>query len=141
MIQLYLLSVLCNGLSGFILFSGNEEDSFDKPPVSLNSPTAHLVLGILSVVTGILKILSPIPSANGNSVFLLGDLLPAAAGILAGLILIFGIYRQDVSTNTPETSGSLDRFASSLLHYRKFVGILFMAAAFIHFIFAGLPLL
>jgi hypothetical protein len=142
MIQLYFLSVLCNGLSGYILFTEDDNTGDElavKAPVSVNSPTFHLVLGIISIVTAILKILSPTVSAAGKSIFLFGDFLPVAAGLIAGLLLIFGMYRQNITT--PESAGSLDRFAITLLASRKVVGIALLAVAIIHFIFAGLPLL
>jgi hypothetical protein len=144
MIQLYFLSVLCNGLSGYILFTedNDKEDELGvKSPVSVNSPTFHLVLGIISIVTAVLKILSPTASSTGKSIFLFGDLLPVAAGLIAGLLLIFGIYRQSASSPDSENTGSLDRFAVTLLASRKVVGIMLLAVAIIHFIFAGLPLL
>ena len=135
MIQLYFLSILCNGLSGFILFAGNEseesEDSINKNiRFSLNTPTFHLVLGILCAVTGVLKLLSP----TMDGILLLGDLIPAAAGIIAGIILIFGIYRQDISA-APENPGALDRFGVSLLRFRRAIGLGLIVVAFLHFLF------
>ena len=132
MIQLYFLSIICNSLAGYLLYSQNES-SFEKSPLSVNTPTFHLVLGILCAVTGILKILSPAE----KGLFFLGDLVPAASGIIAGLALIFGIYRQ----NTVSKSGELERIGSNLLVFRKPIGIGLMGSALLHFIFGGLPLL
>ncbi len=129
MIQLYFLSILCNGLSGYILFASKEEQTIEKG-LSLKNPTFHLVLGILSAVTGVLKLLSP----TMDGVLLIGDLIPAAAGIAAGLLLIFGIYRQDTSA-VSENQGKLDKFGVSLLRFRKAVGLLLFAIAGIHFLF------
>jgi len=116
MIQLYFLSILCNGVAGYILFSMNEGES-SKPQLSINNPTFYLVLGILSAVTGILKLLSPIPYGVNSvrGVLIFGDLIPAAAGIVAGLIFIFGIYRKEGA----ESSGELDRIGTSLLALKK----------------------
>jgi len=139
MIQLYFLSILCNGLSGYILFAGNDgEDSEESTAdsigksirFSLNTPTFHLVLGILCAVTGILKLLSP----TMDKYILLGDLVPAAAGIIAGILLIFGIYRQDVSV-APENPGALDRFGITLLKFRKAIGFGLIIVALLHFLF------
>jgi hypothetical protein len=133
MIQLYFLSVLCNGLTGYILFAGGESDSIEKGGrFSLNNPTFHLVLGVISAVTGFLKLLSPITN-EGHSIYLLGDLLPAAAGVTAGLLLIFGIYRQDSISS--ESQSSLDRLGASLLRFRKAVGLGLVAVALVHFLF------
>ncbi|WP_461246576.1 hypothetical protein [Treponema sp. R6D11] len=139
MIQLYFLSILCNGLSGYILFAGNgngeaedaSTDSIEKSlSFSLNTPTFHLVLGILCAVTGILKLLSP----TMDGILILGDLIPSAAGIIAGILLVFGIYRQDISA-APENPGSLDRLGASLLRFRRTVGFALIAVAFLHFLF------
>ncbi|MDR1837218.1 MAG: hypothetical protein LBQ89_06115 [Treponema sp.] len=132
MIQLYFLSVLCNGLSGYILFTGKEDETAGKTQdlfkeFSINNPVFNLVLGILSAVTGILKLLSP--AMGGFRFPIFGDLIPSAAGIIAGFLLIFGIYRKETS------SESIDRLASSLLNLRKPLGLGLLAAALIHFLF------
>jgi hypothetical protein len=130
MIQLYFLSILCNGLSGFILFAGKEEESVEGNALfSINNPMFHLVLGILSAVTGVLKLLSP----TMDGIPILGDLIPAAAGVTAGLLLIFGMYRQ--STASPESKGELDRIGFNLLRFRKTFGLGLMIVALIHFLF------
>jgi len=130
MIQLYFLSIICNGLAGYFIFSENK-DNFDKS--SESTSTFHLVLGILCAVIGVLKILSPAE----KGLFFLGDLVPAASGIIAGLVLIFGMYRQ----NTFSKSNELERIGSNLLAFRKPIGIGLMLSALLHFIFGGLPLL
>ena len=135
MIQLYFLSVLCNGLCGYILFSGNEGQTVEEQqrfPV-VNNPVFHLVLGIVSAVTGVLKLLSP----SMDRILILGDLIPAAAGIIAGFLLIFGIYRQDknLTSESAVMDNSLDNLASGLLRFRKPLGLGLFAAALIHFLF------
>jgi len=126
MIQLYFLSILCNGLSGYLLFSGNDSEAVEN---SRFNPTAHLVLGILSAVVGVLKLLSPAM----DTTFFFGDLFPAVGGIAAGYLLIFGIYRQD-SFSTSPPGGSLDKFGVNLLRFRKFIGLGLMAVAVLHFL-------
>jgi len=133
MIQLYFLSVLCNGFSGYLLFAGNESETAEK--LRFSSPTFHLVLGIMSAVVGVLKLLSP-----SKPPFFFGDLLPAAAGIAAGFLLIFGIYRQDTFAAS-SSEGSLDQLGTSLLRFRKFIGLGLIAVAFLHFLFAEVPCL
>nr|AGS52372.1 hypothetical protein [uncultured bacterium contig00077] len=128
--QLYFLSILCNGLAGFILFTGKDSQPVENTAkFSLQNPTIHLVLGILCSVTGVLKLLSPMKTA------LLGDLVPAAAGVTAGLLLIFGIYRHDVSSSSEEPSGTLDRLGENLMKFRKTVGLGLLAVALLHFLF------
>jgi predicted benzoate:H+ symporter BenE len=127
MIQLYFLSIVCNGLAGYVLFAGSDSKIREKTNFSINNTTFYLVLGIISIVTGVLKLLSP----TLDGIPILGDLLPAAAGVIAGIMLIFGIYRQDTS----EKSGELDRFGTSLLAFRKPIGLALMAVALVHFLF------
>jgi hypothetical protein len=143
MIQLYFLSILCNGLCGYILFAGNgdegaedsAEDSINRSiRFSLNTPTFHLVLGVLCAVTGVLKLLSPVVNEGQSVIYVLGDLVPSAAGVIAGILLIFGIYRQDISA-APENPGALDRFGMSLLRFRKAIGLGLIIVAFLHFLF------
>jgi len=132
MIQLYFLSILCNGLAGYALFAGGDNESFSedsekKLRFSITNPTFFLILGILCIATGALKLLSP----TLDGIPLLGDLIPSAAGIVAGLILIFGIYRQDVSAK----AGELDRLGTNLLAYRKPIGVGLFVISLIHFLF------
>jgi len=113
------------------LFAGNDDgtDITKKMlPFSMENPTFYLVLGILSAVTGFLKLLSP----TMDGILLLGDLVPAASGIIAGLLMIFGIYRKDASSST---EGQLDRLGANLLRFRKSVGLGLMGTALIHFLF------
>jgi len=135
MIQLYVLSILCNGLAGYVLFTGSDND-LEGSAISLNNPTFHLALGILSLVTGVLKLLSPLPSGinAARGILILGDLLPAAGGIIAGLVLIFGLYRRDSSPGT----GSLDQLGANLLTFRKPIALMLFAVSLIHFILGEL---
>ena len=134
MIQLYFLSIVCNGLSGYSLFAGNEGEAAEKS--RFFNPTTCLVLGILSAVVGFLKILSP----SADNLLILGDLLPAAGGIIAGFLLIFGIYRQD-SFSTSQAHGTLSGLGVSLLQFRKVIGLGLMVIALLHFLFHDVNIL
>ena len=132
MIQLYFLSILLNGLIGFLLvFVDNDKESSIE--ISMKFPFAsggfRLVLGILAAITGILKLLSPV---NGQ-IPILGDLLPALAGIAAGFVIIFGFYRENSSRVDQESQ--LDRVGDAFLRYKKAAGILLIAIAVLHFLF------
>lgn len=139
--QLYFLSILCNGLSGYLLFAGNGDNDgnggYDAGNTgvsfSLRTPVFSLVLGILSAVIGALKLLSPFDS----KFYIFGDLVPAIAGVTAGLLLIFGIYRNTSSeiSGLSETSGTLDRLAKTLLRSRKPLGLALLGVALLHFLF------
>jgi len=131
MIQLYFLSILCNGLSGYLLFSGNENANENEIIEKSRFHTVHLVLGILSAVVGFLKLLSP----NADNILILGDLLPALGGVAAGFLLFFGIYRQDALAVSQAQMSSLDSVGVSLLRFRKSIGLGLLAIALLHFLF------
>jgi uncharacterized membrane protein len=137
MIQLYLLSIVLNGLIGFLLVFGETIDGGSTGngfKISFSSWSFSLVIGILAAITGVLKLLSPIPMEKTQAqVFILGDLLPAVAGIAAGFILIFGFYREN-SAQT-ETDGKLNRIGDASLRYKKAIGIALLVIAALHFLF------
>jgi len=137
MIQLYFLSILCNALAGYVLFAGNDND-FDNSFFPIKNPVFYLVLGIISIVTGVLKLLSP----TLDGILILGDLVPASAGVISGLILIFGIYsqtskmnKQDLQSLDSDKQGQLERIGTNLLTFRKPIGIGLLVCALIHFLF------
>jgi hypothetical protein len=130
MVQLYFLSILCNALSGYVLFTGNDNETAEKSLSFAENPTFNLVLGILSAVTGVLKLLSP----TVDKIPIIGDLVPALSGIAAGLVLIFGIYRQGTSSVSTSTN-SLDSLAVTFLSFRKPLGLGLLAVAVLHFLF------
>jgi len=132
MVQLYFLSIILNALAGFLLVFGDviEGDSAAKGiRLFVSSGGFCLALGILAAITGILKFLSPI----NNKTPILGDMLPALAGITAGFILIFGFYRENSAKSGDESN--LDRIGDALLHYKKAAGIVLLAVAALHFLF------
>jgi len=130
MVQLYFLSILCNALSGYVLFAGNNNETSEKPISFADNPTFILALGILSAVTGVLKLLSP----TVDRIPIIGDLVPAVTGLAAGLVLIFGIYRHNMSSAS-SSSNSLDSLAVTLLSFRKPLGLGLFAVALLHFLF------
>ena len=133
MVQFYLLSIVINGVTGFLLVFGDVIDgdsTANGVKLFLSSWGFRLVLGILAVLTGILKFLSPIM----NKMPILGDFLPALGGLVAGFILIFSFYREN-SAKSGENEGNLDRIGDMFLHYRKAIGIALLAIAALHFLF------
>jgi hypothetical protein len=134
MVQLYFLSVLFNGLSGYVFILGDREEKGTIESgfkFSFGNDTFRLVLGILSAVMGLLKLLSP----SMDNILILGDLLPALMGLLAGFILIFGYYREHSSAENQGEKGKLDRIGEALLKCRKGFGFILLVTALLHFIF------
>jgi hypothetical protein len=131
MIQFYFLSILLNGLSGYALIGDSEEDDDAVSPemgfrLSLQNEICRLILGAATIITGLLKILS---SLKGD-VPVVGDLVPALAGFLAGFVLVFEYYRGR-STLEPEHTEKIEQV---LMHNKKWVGYFALAAAVLHFI-------
>jgi hypothetical protein len=130
--QLYFLSILFNAVAGYLLISsgGRENESIeDGMKFSPRSGAFRLVLGILTAGTGVLKLLSPTVGLP-----ILGDLIPALAGMAAGFMLLFGYYREHSSIAASAESG-LDRMGETMLRYKKAAGILLIAVAALHFLF------
>ena len=131
MLPVYLLSVVLNGLVGIILSFCKEEPDTGAMSFSLNNETVRLVIGGLSFITGILKILSPV---HGN-VPVIGDLFPALTGIGGGFFLSFEFYRKKASGGGGAALDFLERIASLINRNRKLSGFVCIAAAVLHFIF------
>ena len=129
MLPVYLLSVVLNGLVGIILAFCKEETESGAISFSLNNETTRLVIGVLSFVTGILKILSPV---RGN-IPVIGDLFPAIAGLAGGFVLVFEYYRSKASDAS--ILDYMERIVSLITRQRKIAGFVCIAVAAIHFIF------
>ncbi|MDR1105854.1 MAG: hypothetical protein LBL44_05815 [Treponema sp.] len=128
MIQFYFLSVLFNALTGFILFTGDGESSLEERlKLPVNNEIFRLVLGILAMITGLLKLLS---SVQGD-IPVIGDLIPAAAGLVTGFILIYSYYDEHAAP----AEGAFRNFGGAVLRNKKWIGLAAMAAAVLHFLF------
>jgi len=115
---------------------GDEDDSiFDKKiEFALNSKgtffddmTFRLVVAILSGLVGLMKLLSTVQ----EDVPIIGDLIPAIAGMSACFALLIEFYTQksSVSFNLPEVLTSI------FVGGRKYLGIFCIIAGVLHFIF------
>ena len=143
MVQFYFLSIVLNCLAGYILIQGDENEDLElKGGFSkdqslgsiLKSETFRLVVGILSVVTGLLKILS----VTDGDVPVIGDLVPALMGFLTGFILIFEFYRSRSSLEDSEQSEKINRI---LVSNKRIIGFAALIAAVLHFLFPRVMLL
>jgi uncharacterized membrane-anchored protein len=136
MIQFYFLSILFNAVAGYILSIDRKEDegSLDTGlKFSFRNDTFRLVLGILTMVVGLLKLLS---STQGD-IPVIGDLIPAVVGFGAGFTLIFEYYNSRSALNTEKT----DKLALFLEHNKKWIGFIAIASAALHFLFPSVLLL
>lgn len=129
MIQFYFLSILLNALAGYGL--AMDQDKQTPAPGSLKeyllNETFRLVLGVLTLSTGFFKLLS----AVRGDIPIIGDLVPAAAGLAAGFALAFEFYR----SHTTIPSLASERLELIFVKNRKWLGYGAMAAAVAHFLF------
>ena len=129
MMQIYFLSIVFNALTGYMLVFEDEKKNPDTPGFSLRDEKYRLILGILTVAAGVLKLLSAV---NGD-VRILGDLFPAAAGMVSGFILVLE-YLKNNSTVVHDEPGKTN-INLVLFRNRKIIGIAAIAAAILHFLF------
>ena len=147
MLQFYFLSILLNLVTGLILFCEKEpvQDSLfdddldlsDKASESaasnnpilgfMESKNFKLVLGVLSVLVGLMKLLSVVQ----NDVPVIGDLFPAVAGLVGGFCILLQFYME---------TNSIDYVPNGLLQTifvdnRRTIGSCCLVVATIHFIF------
>ena len=105
MIQFYFLSIVCNALAGYALTRNTDalDDIKHQASFTLSArnPTFRLLLGLLSFVTGLFKLLSAtdLPFA--------GDLIPALTGIGSGVLLFYDYYANTTTLTTESKVRSL----------------------------------
>lgn len=146
MLQMYFLSIILNVLAGLILLSKKPvEDTTEAPEKKRNliedmnkslsennffqNKSFALVIAILALLTGIIKLFCV---AKGG-IIILGDLLPALAGITAGFAILLNYYLSTatVATNLPAFLKTI--FVDNI----SWVGIIACAIALLHFIMPG----
>ena len=88
-----------------------------------------LGLAILSFLIGIFKLLS----VTRGDVIIVGDLLPALAGLIMGSILALEYYQERSSSETAD----LGKFSGFLLNTRQTFGLAGIIIAILHFLFPG----
>jgi hypothetical protein len=148
MVQLIILSIAFNGFAGFLIIfgdlGGTNSAEGDKK-ISFTGDGLGLVVGILAAVIGVIKLFAPArklvdlvgetPEKLPKSIPILGDFLPALAGLAAGYILIYGFYRKHSANVNAEEK--INTFGDTFLQYKKAVGIVIMIIALLHFFFYG----
>ena len=102
-------------------FAINSKDTF------FDDMTFRLVVAILSGLTGVLKLLSTVQ----NDVPVIGDLIPAVAGLAAcfALLIEFCIQKSKVELKLPAF------LTTVFIGGRKYLGIFCIIAGVLHFIF------
>jgi hypothetical protein len=136
MIQFYFLSILFNALSGYMLITdGDRGEESPSPGIQflINNGTFRMVLGILTLITGLLKLLS---SVQGD-VPVVGDLIPSLVGFVMGFILVFDYFRKHSSPDVQK----YEKIEAVLAKNRRLIGFVALASAALHFMFPQVLLL
>jgi len=132
MVQFYALSVVINVLCGLLLtLEENEKRTgvMSRLKKALDDRGVKFVLGSGALVVGVFKILTPM----AGDVPVIGDLLPALAGVAVGGVFLTEFYRSssDVSTET------VQKLDNTLLVNKRYIGILAVGSAVVHFLMPG----
>jgi hypothetical protein len=129
MIQFYFLSILFNVAAGYLLTVEDEDDGVIETGLRLsaNSETFRLILGVLTMVVGLLKLLSP----TQGDIPIVGDLVPALLGLFSGFVLVFLYYRNKTSIE----SEKVDHLGRILSKNKRWLGFIAIASAALHFLF------
>jgi hypothetical protein len=132
--QLWFLSVLLNVLAGLVLIfsvtdaegASDTPESFSTAPAFFENKTFRLVLGILCALVGVIKL-----GVTLTGVPVVGDLLPALAGIAAGGALLVDYY-----TNSSSLAVDFPAIVQKIcFEDKKYLGIAAIIVAVLHFIF------
>ena len=137
MAQFYLLSVLSLVLAGSLAASGfitERMASLAALSDLAERRNVSMTVGVLALAVGILKFFLRAP---GDGVAVVGDLLPAIAGIATGGVLLLSqSYRP--GERDPELPRSQTQM---LVEYRNPIGLVGLLVGLLHFLFPATVIL
>lgn len=137
MLQFYFLSILANTLAGLTLtadYFGDRVKGFAPFRDLLGRGNVRTTIGISAFVVGFLKLLI---RSTPSDVPVVGDLLPALAGLTMGSALVLAIIKER-GTVPGEKVDSLEK---TVMTYRIPLGIAGLVIAALHFLVPGALLL
>ena len=137
MAQFYLLSVFANIVAGLTLAGDylGEKFAFLASYKNLReNRAAPIVIGIATLAVGLITFFVRAP---GDTVPIVGDLLPSLAGIAMGITLLVESFRQQVDSRGPQ----VEKLSKALISYRVPAGIAGVAIAMVHFLFPAAVIL
>lgn len=129
--QIYFASVLLNLLGGVLLLAPRVKDQDVRSVIQ--KPGLRVTVAVLVILAGLAKFVFTAPFED---VAIVGDLLPALAGITVGLVLLGDLYA--ARPDAVEPAGWFRRNANAV---RIPVAIVGIAAAVAHFVFPGTVIL
>lgn len=133
MIQFYLLSVILNILCGYALSANRDASSSDivrGARLIIADKGLRMALAVLSIAVGVLKLFF----ALRGDFPVIGDFLPATAGIVVGSALFLDVSDEEhLPFMKPGTLvAGIEKF---LVSYKVSIGYVGMLAGLIHFLF------
>lgn len=137
MAQFYLLSVLSLLLAGSLAASGfltERMASLAALSDLAERRSVAMTVGVLALAVGILKFFLRAP---GDGVAVVGDLLPALAGIVTGGVLLLA-QSQRPGERDPELPRSQTQM---LVEYRNPIGLVGLLVGLLHFLFPATVIL
>jgi hypothetical protein len=131
--QFYFLSIVANAFAGLLLaadYLGQKVPFFAEWRKLLANRTFEITLGVAVASTGVLKLIILSPREYAPVV---GDLLPALAGILLGAVLLGEV----LFNRTGHGGEKVKRAARIAIGYRVPIGIAGLIVAALHFVVPG----
>ena len=138
--QFYLITIVANVVVGLALASdylGKKMTFFKGFSVIRENRTTEIVIGLLTVIIGVLKLIVKSP---GEAIPVVGDFLPALSGIFLGLMLLAEAFPTQISTEK-EGQVTVKKAERKILAYSAPIGIAGVVIALVHFIIPGVPVL
>ncbi len=129
MMQFYFLSITANILAGLALtadYLGEKFKAFSPFKELFGKRGFKIGAGASALIIGFMKLL--IRSSAGD-VPVVGDLLPALAGLGMGAALLFDLYKEKATVKS-ETLGSLEK---AVVTYKVPLGLSGLAVGVLHF--------
>lgn len=144
MVQFYCLSVVMNIFVGLILVYGvdltsaGQEGGMPAVPDAdsssagkkgfkgLNARSVRFLIGLISIVVAFIKLFSPY-----GGIVIIGDLLPACAGLMGGASILLEFYAVSTSVKDFELD---ERLKSIFIDSRKYIGVGCFVSALLHFV-------
>jgi purine-cytosine permease-like protein len=136
MVQFYALSVFVNLFIGSLLSidgKSGEASFFSRMKEVLEDGGFKFSLGILSLIIGFFKILTP----TIGDIPVVGDFLPAVTGIVLGGVLLLEFFR----TKSDVSSEAISKIEGAVVQNRKFIGVAGIVVGILHFLMPAVPII
>ena len=133
MVQFYFLSILANILAGLTLAMDYLSEKFNALVAfkdMFGKRGTKITVGLLAFIVGFLKLLI---RSTGEDVPLIGDFLPAVAGLGMGAAILLEFFKE--RTNLP--AEKVSNLEKAVITYKVPLGIAGLVISVLHFIIPG----